>query len=336
MYHRPLHGDVRYLELDSELLKGNPLGDPHVRKFPVYLPPGYDDDDRRYPVIFALAGFTGTGQNMAGYSVWEENLPEQMDDLVTTGTAPAAIVVLPDCFTRLGGSQYVNSTATGPYADYLVQEVVPFVDRELRTLAEGNRRGVMGKSSGGYGALTLAMKHPGLFSAVACHSGDMYFEYSYLRDFPAAVNALNDAGSVDSFLKTFAQARRKGPLIPALNIIAMAAAYSPSDAGIELPFELPSGRLRPQVWEHWLQHDPVRMVLEKPFAEALRGLKLLFLDAGDRDEYGLHLGARIMVQRLKELGIAHTHEEFPEGHFGINFRYRRGLELLAGALAGAN
>ncbi|MEE9162944.1 MAG: alpha/beta hydrolase-fold protein, partial [Candidatus Neomarinimicrobiota bacterium] len=290
MYDRPLHGEVRYLELDSELLKDNPLGDPHVRRFPVYLPPGYDEDSRHYPVIFALAGFTGTGQNMAGYSVWEENLPEQMDDLVASETAPATIVAMPDCFTRLGGSQYVNSTATGPYADYLVQEVVPFVDRELRTLAEGDHRGVMGKSSGGYGALTLAMKHPGLFSAVACHSGDMYFEYGYMRDFPAAVNALNDAGSVDGFLQTFAETRRKGPLIPALNIIAMAAAYSPKDAAIELPFELPSGRLRLRVWERWLTHDPIRLIEEKAYAEALRGLKQLFLDAGVRDEYGLHLG----------------------------------------------
>ena len=335
MYNRAMHGQIRSLTLDSELLRDNPLGDPRVRSFPVYLPPGYDDDNRRYPVIYALAGFTGTGQNMAGFSVWEENLPEQMDDLLSTGAAPPVIVAMPDCFTRLGGSQYVNSTATGPYEDYLMDEVIPFVDGQLRTLPHGKQRGVLGKSSGGYGALTLAMKHPDAFAAAACHSGDMYFEYGYLRDFPAAVNALNDAGGIEPFLKRFAEARRKSSLIPALSIVAMAAAYSPRGTEIDLPFELPSGRIRPEVWQRWLAHDPVRMLREQPYSDALRGLDLLYLDAGDRDEFALHLGTRMLVEQLQALDIPHQHEEYADGHFGINYRYRRSLELVARALAPA-
>ncbi len=332
MYNRPLSGTVKHLTLDSVLLKGNPLGDPHVRTFPLYLPPGYDESDTRYPVIYALAGFTGTGLNMAGFAVWEESLPEQIDDLIVGSDCPPVIVVMPDCFTRLGGSQYVNSTATGPYEDYLTREVIPFVDGELRTLAEGGRRGIIGKSSGGYGALRLAMKHPDLFAAAACHSGDMYFEYAYLRDFPKAVDALNQYGGVEGFLKEFAGATKKGPLIPALNIIAMAAAYSPEGNQLRLPFELPAGELVPEVWEQWLAHDPVRMVEQEPLAEALRGLKLLYLDAGDRDEYALHLGARIFVERLKALDIPYHYEEFSDGHFGINYRYKTSLEMMAKAL----
>ena len=169
MYNRILSGTIKQLILESTLLKGNPLGDPHIRTFPVYLPPGYDESNDRYPVIYALAGFTGTGLNMAGYSVWEENLPEQLDDLIVNSSCPPAILVMPDCFTRLGGSQYLNSPATGPYEEYLTSEVIPFVDGDLRTLPE--RRGVIGKSSGGYGALTLTMKHPELFAATACHAG---------------------------------------------------------------------------------------------------------------------------------------------------------------------
>ena len=332
MYNRPLSGSLKHLTLESDLLKGNPLGDPHIRTFPVYLPPGYDDSDQHYSVIYALAGFTGTGLNMTGFSVWEENLPEQIDDLIAGGGCPPVIVVMPDCFTRLGGSQYVNSTATGPYEDYLTDEVITFVDGELRTMMEREHRGIIGKSSGGYGALTLAMKHPGLFAAAACHSGDLYFEYAYLRDFPKAVDALNQYGGVEGFLKEFAGATKKGSLISALNIIAMAAAYSPEGNQPRLPFELPMGELVPEVWERWLAHDPVRMVEQGPLAEALRGLKLLYLDAGDRDEYALHLGARIFIERLKTLNIPYHYEEFSDGHFGINYRYKVSLEMVAKAL----
>ena len=62
-----------------------------------------------------------------------------------------AIFVFPDCFTSLGGNQYVNSSAIGAYADYLTREIIPFVDREFRTLASRDHRGCFGKSSGGYG-----------------------------------------------------------------------------------------------------------------------------------------------------------------------------------------
>ncbi|MFC1543564.1 alpha/beta hydrolase [Candidatus Neomarinimicrobiota bacterium] len=340
MYNRPLSGSIKHLTLNSDLLKDNPLGDPPNRTFPVYLPPGYNDDDSRYPVIYALAGFTGTGANMAGFSVWEENLPEQVDDLIIDKNCPAVIVVMPDCFTRLGGSQYINSPHTGPYEDYFTEEVIPFVDGELRTIPERDQRGVLGKSSGGYGALSLAMKHSDLFTTAACHSGDLYFEYCYLRDFPKAVDTLNKYGGVAGFLKEFAGAVKKGSLIPTLNIVAMAAAYSPDPKGdasgdspdICLPFTIPEGELIAEVWQQWLAHDPVRMVEQGAFAEALRSLKLLYVDAGDRDEFALHLGARIFIERLKALNIPYHYEEFTDGHFGINYRYKVSLELMAKAL----
>ncbi|MFC1747022.1 alpha/beta hydrolase [Candidatus Neomarinimicrobiota bacterium] len=332
MYNITLHGSLLSLDIDSRLLRDNPLGDPNQRQFPVYLPPDYDESHQRFPTIYALAGFTGTGQNMPNFNVWEESLPEQIDDLIVNGDCPPVIVVMPDCFTGLGGSQYVNSTATGAYEDYIVTEIIPLVDRKLRTLAAGNHRGVIGKSSGGYGALRLAMRHPGLFGSVACQSGDMYFEYSYLRDFPVAVNGLNQAGGLAAFLEQFARSRKKGALIPTLNIIAMAAAYSPRDSKPELPFDLPSGELIPEVWERWLAFDPIRMVDTPEAAAALRDLNLLFIDAGERDEYALHLGARIFVSKLYNLGITHEYEEFPDGHFGINYRMKTGLEKVARSL----
>ncbi|MCH8836908.1 MAG: hypothetical protein IIA60_03790, partial [Candidatus Marinimicrobia bacterium] len=74
------------LEHDSTALKGNPLGDPHIRRFPVYLPPGYDESGEHYPVIYALAGFTGSGLNMPNFSVWDESLPEHIHDLIVSGS----------------------------------------------------------------------------------------------------------------------------------------------------------------------------------------------------------------------------------------------------------
>ena len=95
-----------------------------------------------------------------------------------------AIIVFPDCFTALGGNQYVNSSAIGPYADYLIREIIPFVDREFRTLASREHRGCFGKSSGGYGAIIHGMKYPSTWGAIADHSGDAYFDFVYWSDWP--------------------------------------------------------------------------------------------------------------------------------------------------------
>ncbi|MCK4578560.1 MAG: esterase, partial [Candidatus Marinimicrobia bacterium] len=196
---------------------------------------------------------------------------------------------------------------------------------------DGLHRGVTGKSSGGYGAITLGMRHQDLFSAVACHSGDAYFQYCYLRDFPKAADAINKAGGVEAFLKQFDEAPVKGPHIMVLNVIAMAAAYAPDDASeIALPFRLPSGELEPEVWSRWLELDPVNMA--ERYAGNLRALKLLYIDAGEKDEFALHLGARVLVERLKLLEIPHRYEEHSGGHFGINYRYKVSLKLLANAL----
>ncbi len=335
MYNRTLSGSVRTLELDSAALKGNPLGDPHVRRFPVYLPPGYDESSERYPVIYALAGFTGTGLNMPNFTVWDESLPEQIDDLIVSDECPPVVVVMPDCFTALGGSQYLDSPLIGAYQTYLTTDLLPFIDASLRTIPKASARGVVGKSSGGFAALTLGMRHPDMFAAVGCHSGDMYFEYCYLRDFPKAVDTLNRFGGVASFLDQFNQATVKGPMIPTLNIVAMAAAYARDDAtAIELPFVLPSGELQPEVWERWLEFDPVRLVEQR--ADALKGLKLLYMDVGELDEYALHHGARIMAGRLEALGVDFSYEEHPGGHFGINHRYKVSLKALAAALSGGH
>ena len=328
-----LLGRVEAVEHVSSCLEGNALGDPHTRDIHIYLPPEYGDVGRRFPVVYCLTGFTGSGVMLLNVEPWTPNLPQRLEALVASDVAEPMILVMPDCFTRLGGSQYLNSAATGDYEDYLIKEIVPFVDARYRTLADPAHRGVMGKSSGGYGAIVHAMKHPELFGAVACHSGDMYFEYCYLPDFPKAVIGLARSGGIARFLERFdAEPRKSGESLGVMNILAMAACYSPNPRkplGIDLPFDAETGELEQEVWERWLRLDPIRML--PAHAEALRSARLVFLDCGTRDEWNLHLGARIFASRLRELGIRHVHEEFDDGHMKITYRYERSLALLSAA-----
>jgi S-formylglutathione hydrolase FrmB len=325
-------------EITSVALAGNAPGDPVTRTLPIILPPGYATAKRRYPVIVALTGFTGKGIMLLNAAAWAPNLAERLDRLYAAGM-PHAIFVLPDCFTRFGGSQYINSTATGRYEDYIVEELIPWVDAHYRTVAKPEGRGVFGKSSGGYGAMILGMRHPDVFGALACHSGDMAFEICYGGDFTAACNAINRAGGVAQYWAAVEEKLATAEKIDrgdfeAVNLIAMAACYSPDASqplGLALPLDPYTCARIPKVWKRWLQWDPLELV--DRHAAGLRGMRLLYLDCGTRDEFGLHFGARRMSQALRERGIAHEHEEFDDGHMSIAYRYNVSLPKMARALA---
>jgi len=323
-------GRVVIETIASRALRNNPLGDPSVRQLPVYLPPGYDAGERRYPVLVALAGFTGSGPMMLNRSGWGESLDARLDRLGRERRIGPMIVVMPDCFTRYGGSQYLDSAATGRYAHHLVREIIPFVDRRFRTLPAARHRGIFGKSSGGYGALMHAMLHPDVFGAVACHSGDMAFEYCYAADFPKLLRQLEQHGGVRGFVRAFESAPRKThDLIGAMNVLAMAACYSPNrhrPLGIALPVDPGTGAYDHAVWRRWLRHDPLRLAPER--AASLRRLRLLFFDCGRRDEFNLLWGARQFRDILRRRGVAHRYEEFDDGHMDISYRLDRSLPLL--------
>ncbi|MHC4957447.1 MAG: alpha/beta hydrolase [Planctomycetota bacterium] len=323
---------IRILRHRSEALQGNPCDDPAERDLWVYLPPGYDESTDEYPVLWCLTGFTGTGEKAVTGDHWSPGLGTRLDRLIGAG-CPPVIVAFPDCFTRWGGSQYVNSPATGRYEDYVCDELVPLVEREFRV--RSGARGVFGKSSGGYGALRLAMRRPGLFRAVASHSGDMAFALCY-TGFPAAVGRIAAAGSLERWVERFeAQEKKSGADFDAINMIAMAAAYSPDASepfGIALPVDLRDGELRPQVWAEWRRNDPLLMIEDAACQAALRGLDMLFLDCGSRDQYQLHLGMRVFVEKLQEFGIGHEAQEFDDDHRGLSYRYAVSIPMLAAAL----
>jgi S-formylglutathione hydrolase FrmB len=329
-------GNVQVIEFESEVLRGNPAGDPAVRRIPVWTPPSYAQDaDRRYPVLYVLSGFTGRGRMLLNDNAWSPSLDDRLDRLVSSGRCGEMIVVMPDCLTRFGGSQYLNSAATGRYADHLAGELVGWVDANFRTRATRDARGIAGKSSGGFGAITMGLERPDVFGAVACHSGDMYFEFCYGPDLPKTCSVLQEAGGVRAFLEKFEAKPQKGKDdFLALNILAMAACYSPDPAaelGIALPFDLGTSALRPDVWERWRGHDPLLRI--ERCADALRSLRLLYLDCGTKDEFHLHHGARRFVRELGRLGIAHHYEEFDDAHMNVSYRYDTSLPLLAKALS---
>ncbi len=320
-----LQGTVKIINHPSQVLKNNPLGDPHERELYLYLPPQYDGTIR-FPVVYCLTGFSGRGKMLLNDSAFTPNLAERMDKLINQGSIMPMIVVMPNCFTYFGGSQYINSTATGNYEDYLTQELVQFVDENFCTRAENNSRAVMGKSSGGYGALICGLRHPDKFGLICSTSGDAYFEHCYLADIPKAFRAIK--GDPQAFLEKFWREEKKGKNdFPAFNIIGMSACYSPQGRDFDLPFKLETGEIRRDIWEKWLTHDPVRMV--ENYAENLKSLKLLYLDAGTRDEFSLDIGAKILSEELKKYDIPHLHEEFDDGHFNISYRYNRSLELIS-------
>lgn len=332
-----MKGRIQIETISSLVLKDNPLGDPRRREIPVYLPPSHGEKPvRRFPVIYYLPGFPGGGRSALNYKLWTENIVERFDRLIAEKKAQEAVLVIPDCATAYGGSQYLNSSATGRYEDHLVDEMVPYIEDKFAVCRSAEGRGVMGKSSGGFGALTLGMRHPDVFGHVASHSGDMLFERAYGLDFAKFVGALHAyGGSAEAFVKAFRASRDKEGFDHAsINTIAMAACYSPNPKN-RLGFDLPCGartaELLPKVWARWKALDPVQAV--SSYRGNLRRLRTLFFDAGRSDEFFLHLGARALSDRLKTLGVRHIHEEHDRGHFDMAARYDRSLALLSSRLS---
>ncbi len=328
-------GEIRRLEIDSKALAGNMLGDPSRRDLYVYLPPGFKAGDHP-PLLVDLVGFTGSGQSHISWKNFGENAPERLDRLIGKGKMPPVAVAFADCFSRLGGNQYINSASIGRYEDYLLGEVVPLVEKTLGVGGDG-RRGVFGKSSGGYGAIVHAMRHADVWAAAACHSGDMAFELCYLVDLPKVLMELatSHGGSIERFVRHFEAALKPADKdMVVLNFIAMAASYDPDPAqflGIRLPCDPETAELMPERWANWQAHDPVRMA-EKSVAQ-LRKLKALYIDCGERDQFNLVFGARQLNRALKRLGIAHRYEEFPDDHSSVDYRMDESLPFLAKALS---
>ncbi|MDE2483441.1 MAG: esterase [bacterium] len=331
-----LAGSLRFDAIESPALAGNPLGDPARRAVIVYLPPSYDaEGSRRYPVLYCLHGYTGSALGLVAARPWERNVVQWMDLLIAQRRMPEAILVLVDGFTRLGGSQYIDSIHNGAYASYVVRDVVEHVDRSYRTMAHEGGRAVLGKSSGGFGAMHLVMEHPGTFGAFASHSGDAYFRYASPPSFKSVQRTLErHEFEIAAFVESFERRHKRAQAeYETMEMLGYAAAYSPRSArafDLDLPFDLRSGEMRDDVFARWLAFDPVERV---PLRGAELGrLRLRYLDCGRRDEYGLDIGARLVAERMRALGLDVRHEEFDDDHRNVGYRYEISLPALAAVL----
>ncbi|MBA2678797.1 MAG: enterochelin esterase [Ktedonobacteraceae bacterium] len=334
----PLKGRYDELTFESTVLKDNVLHDPYERPLWVYLPPGYDDEpERRYPSVYIIQGLTGQLDMWRNRTPFRKTFPELVDELFANNEVPPCLVVWVDCWTSLGGSQFLDSPATGRYHTYLCDEVVPWVDAHYRTLPQREHRGIAGKSSGGYGAMITPMLRPDLWGGLATHAGDALFEMCYLPDFRESIRTLRDLydGSFDKFWQDLRSrpAFSKSHDATLLNDWCMAACYSADpDGTVRLPYKTLTGELIPEVWERWLAWDPVRMVPRH--AEALRSMKAIYIDAGNQDQFFLDIGATAFRQALYRAGIVDFFFElFDATHSAIEYRYPLSLKYLAERLA---
>lgn len=356
-------GTLVVLEHVSSILKDNPLGDPHIRKLGVWLPPGYDDSgNKRYPVLYDFVGFTGSGLAHTNWKPFGDNVPERAARLIHEKKMGPVILVFPDCFTALGGNQYVNSSALGNYADYLTREIIPFVDREFRTLASRDHRGCFGKSSGGYGAMIHGMKYSKYWGAIGNHSGDAYFDFVYWHDWPNTLSELSkyrvprlregvydarkfasrkgldqglDDGRIRRFLKSvWSREKLTGKEGHAIMNLCMAATYDPDPKapnGFRIPFNAETGEVIEERWRSWRRNDPINLVMR--YRKELKTLRGIYIDCGWRDQYHIQFGSRILSRRLGEAGVRHRYEEFGDDHSDVDYRMDVSLPFLHGKLA---
>ncbi len=333
-----LAGSIQHTVVDSLCLRDNPLQDPAQRSVWTYLPPQYEDNNRRFPVVMLLPAFGSSARSLLNVDLWHPNVVQRFDRLIQRGECPPALLVLPDAGNRWRGSQFIDAPASGRYQTFLADEVFDHVDAHYRSIPKRDARAVAGRSSGGFGALRMAMQRADRIAAIASHAGDAAFEISLKPLFVPAAIAFEDAGGISAFVE---QLRIQGPKsqhdYEACFLLASVYAYAdeaiPSSDLISLPFCRKRIEINDGLWDRWIKHDPLHRMYHA--FDALKSMSLVFLDAGQQDEYGLQFAARRMADVMQAEGIAVHHEAFSGSHRGTRWRFDVSLPKVINALAQA-
>jgi enterochelin esterase-like enzyme len=323
-------------EFTSESLMYNVIGNDPVRKMQVYTPPGYNHKRAEgYPVVYLLHGLPFTEKSFIDLHTWDEwvnpngifttypDFPQEgfrlwVDSLIETGEMEPMIIVMPNAMTYpYGFSMYSNSILNGNFEDYIVNDLVNFMDKRYNTIASNEGRAVIGYSQGGYAAFKFGLKHPNIFGVVASHSGLL------LVDAVLSMGEVIIAENPDGFT---------GP-DPAKFLTsagyAFSAAWSPNLNNppfyVDLPFEWPSPIPIPDVSDKWHQNDVFTLL--DTHVDDFKSLKGIYFDVGIYDELGTNLAYPYIIQKMDAYGIDYTYETFEGGHFNKTF------ERLAVSLA---
>jgi S-formylglutathione hydrolase FrmB len=326
--------------ITSPALEGNLLGDPAARNMTIYLPPGYDTSDRRYPVLYLMPGL-GANDRWWAYGEYSEfftlagvalptDFPEagfadMIDDLIAAGQVQPMIIVMPDISTMYGGSFCVNSELNGNYEDYIIQDIIPYIDANYRTLPDRDSRGIAGHCMGGYCAMYLTMRHPDVFGAAASHSGMI----SIVATVPASLELIA-AENPDGLTPTGPDPTKTWTT----SLYTLSAAWSPNPNNPPFFVDLPVDenlQVREDVLQRWAAHDPAQMI--PAHISDLASLRGIYMDGGDKDELGLGLVAQMVSQALSAAGIENQFEMFDGMHMDKMYtRLAVSLRYLSDAL----
>jgi enterochelin esterase family protein len=316
-------------QITSQHLAHNLYGDPVTRDLVVYLPPGYDHGDARYPTVYLLHGFNGSALGWVAAFRQQypfRNIYDVLDDAIRRHQSREMIVVLPHGWTRLGCSQWIDSPVNGDFEQYVTRDVVAHVDAHFRTIPRAEARGVTGISSGGFGAWHLGSRHPDVFGAMSLLSADSYFELTHkpwIYRYYDKLEGKEPNGPINGDPWSWLT-------------YGLAACYSPNPQRppfyVDLPVSYPTGELIPELWQKWLAYDPI--LSYKPRIDDLKKLRGILLDVGTHDEYDLHYGHRILSKRLSEEGIRHRADEHAGTHGNRLYeRIQLTMEWFSGVLA---
>jgi S-formylglutathione hydrolase len=292
----------------SPSIEGNLLGDSPGRNVTIYLPPGYETSDKHYPVIYLLHGYTGDNRLWFEKRPGEVNLEPIMNDLINNKTIEPMILVSPDSYNRFGGSWYINSVSSGNWEDFIVQDVVQFVDAHFRTIANTNSRGIAGHSMGGYGTMMIAMKHPDIFSAAyGLSSNSLVFDpnpYPYLNSYRTIFTEIYGATDIADFDNLSWDARIT---------LSMSVAMVPNTS--EPPFYCDyminsSGEFVLSVWQRLMPFDPYTSITT--YEQNILQLTAIYIDCGDLDG---NLQSNITFgNKLATIGIPGAFESYAGDH----------------------
>jgi S-formylglutathione hydrolase len=300
-------------------LEGNLVGEPTKRDIVIYLPPSYGIPDQRFPVIYYLPGYGDS--RMIGFS-----LPDGMDALVESAKVNEMIIVVASGTNQLGGSFYANSPVTGNWEDYIVKDVVGYVDSHFRTLAQAESRGITGHSMGGFGALNIAMHHPDVFSAVYSMSPGLFDEEGL-----AESQIFESETLIRNFVKyegrlsalPVEEAQQKTLPAPQQFALSYGFAFAPNPERHPPYFDYPFTEVDDQlirddaVWEKWESGYGGIAEETKQYRENLLQLHGIVVEYGKYDEYGwIPKGCVYFGEQLSAAGIPVKVEAYNGSHQG--------------------